>query len=206
MKAILFDIDGVLIHYKEYFSATLSTTQFDNPVLHLNSYYHSSINQACDRGQKNPYIEIQPFLEKIDWKQTSKDFFEAQWNYEKDFIDWELLEKVNELHQCGVLLCIASCQNPYRKAFLVDKMNLKSIFTKMYFSCDIGFLKIENEYWKYVIDDLAKEGIKVTDTVFFDDMESNVNKADENGIQGKVIRTREDVFQAIDEIRETVTA
>jgi hypothetical protein len=78
MKALLFDIDGVLIQYDKYFSECLSEETYKDPIKTITEYYHSEINRNCDKGILNPYVEIIPFLKRINWEKTSSNFFDLQ--------------------------------------------------------------------------------------------------------------------------------
>jgi len=44
-KLVLFDIDGVIIRHKKYFSDTLSEDRYNNPGLILNRLYKSENNK-----------------------------------------------------------------------------------------------------------------------------------------------------------------
>ena len=207
VKAILFDIDGVLIHYNGlFFSRTLSPEIYIEPEKTIDEYYHSEINKMCDKGIANPYEQIRPFLNRIGYKGTSYDFMNEQWQYEKTKVDYDLLEKIGEIKKAGVKTYIASNQNKYRKDFLIREMKLEYYFERTFFSCDIGYVKNENEYWKFIKDNLKTENRinKLEDIVFYDDMNTNIECAYKNGINGEVINCRNDIWDKINNIYKKI--
>jgi len=194
----LFDIDGVIIHYEEYFSRTLCTQEYDNPIKVMDEYYKSSINCECDKGKRDIYEEIKPYLAKMKWYGNPEDYFKLQWNFEKDYIGKEILEKINKLKNIDHKVFIASNQNQYRKQFLINEMCLKTRFNDCFFSCDIGYVKNENEYWEFVEDYFVNNNIDKEEVLFFDDLIENVNMAKNYGITSMQIKSKNQILDYLE--------
>jgi FMN phosphatase YigB (HAD superfamily) len=183
VSALLFDIDGVLIRHKDYFSEHLEKNGYQNACKIIDSFYHSNINKDCDRGKLDPLKEIEPYLKNIKWKNSCNEFFIDQFKYETQYIDYDLLGYINDINTNRLPCYIASNQNQYRKRFLVDKLQIEKVFTKAFFSSDFGYIKPEMDYWDYMYKYLVTKDpmIKIDNIVFFDDMYENVESAKKYG-------------------------
>jgi len=204
IKAILFDIDGVIIRHQNYFWETLSSENYSNPIITMSRLYKSDDNRKCDKGELDILDYIKPFLEKINWDKLAEDYLNLQYQYEYQFIDFELLSKINTIKSIGVKTFIASNQNHYRKKNLINMMDVDNVFSDYYFSCDIGYVKSENEYWDKVLKNInAKHGnIRNEEILFIDDMDKNTRKAEEFNLQTCLISCKNDIEEIIRKIEE----
>ena len=140
IKALIFDIDGVLILHKEWFPASLSNKKYNNPVAILSEFADGPLNQECDRGILDPLEAIKPFLKEIKWEYDSKYFFDKQYEFESQYIDFKILSMIKDLRQQSLKLYIGSNQNYYRKSFLINRMKLNEIFDESFFHVTWGVL------------------------------------------------------------------
>ena len=202
IKALLFDIDGVLIWHEKWFSTTLSPKEYYDPVAILGEYHKGEVNIACERGVADPFVEIMPYLKRMKWNFSAKDYFDRKYSFERQYIDFELLKEISQLRNRGYKIFIGSNQNRYRKEYLKKEMKIDEIFDDSYFSCDFGYVKPEEEYWANVQAKITQnfKGIEKSNILFLDDLACNVESANAFGYQTKYIRTREDVFEVICEL------
>lgn len=189
----LFDIDGVIIHYEKYFSTTLDASKYFDPINTMNAFFHNQINCECDKGKKDIFCELVPYLNKMKWVGNPEEYCKLQWNFEKDFIGREILNNINRLKRLGNKVFIASNQNKHRKQFLINEMKLHGIFDECFFSCDIGYVKNEKEYWNYVESYFICNEINKEDAIFYDDLIENCNKAKEFGIHSVQIKNKKHI-------------
>jgi FMN phosphatase YigB (HAD superfamily) len=201
-SAILFDIDGVLIKHKDYFSGYLEKHGYLNASKILDEFYTGSTNKECDRGTLDPFIEIEPYIKRINWAKSTKEFFDEQYNYEEQYIDYEILDYIRGINQNNVPCYIASNQNSYRKIFLVEKMKIDEVFNNAFFSSDFGYVKPEMNYWDYMYKSLLmkNKNIKVQDIVFFDDICENVESAKKYGFISYQIENTTNIKELINSI------
>jgi hypothetical protein len=188
----LWDIDGVLIQHERYFSQHIEA-EHEGAIAILNEYYSSGINQDCDRGLLDPRIEIQPYIERIGWKGDGQSYLQAQYDFEMQFIDRELLARI-EASRSRAKHFIATNQNPLRKAVLMRELRIGAIFDGAFFSCDFGRIKPELGYFEHVVSRLEAERmlVKGERLVFFDDVAANVEGARLAGIEAHQVRSREE--------------
>ena len=193
----LFDIDGVLIHYDNYSLDALKQGRNIDIEKVMEQYYRSTENIECDKGKKDIYVEIEPYLNKFGWESNPKKYFELIWDYEKRFIDRDLMVKIRKLKKNNKLF-IASNQNMYRKKFLINELNLDVNFDECFFSCDIGFIKGENEYWEYITEYIKEKELENEEVIFLDDLIDNINIARSNGFNSLHITSKNQIMMYLD--------
>lgn len=184
-KIILFDVDGVLICLPNYFTKELENKGYAGAEEVMNPFYRGEINWAYTEGRSDAREMVGPYLEKFGWKGTAQEYFDEQFQFERRFLDQDLIALVVNLKNQDVLCCLATDQEKYRAKFLMDEMDFKNIFDKYYFSCEIGKRKCADEFWKYVLWDAEKDlpGIQPWEIVYFDDIQKNIEIASSFGIQ-----------------------
>jgi putative hydrolase of the HAD superfamily len=199
IQALLFDIDGVLIWHEKWFAITLSNEKYYKPLEIMDEYHRGVINVECDRGAKDPIEEVKPFLERIKWNYSPKDYLDMKYEFESQYIDYKMLEIIKSMKGKGIKTYIGSNQNYYRKKFLQNKMNLADIFDESFFSCDLGFVKPENGYWEGVLAkiNINNPQIRKEDILFIDDTIENVDSAKKYGMKVKHIKNRNDVLEVL---------
>ncbi len=183
-KAILFDIDGVLINPPNYFSVELEKQGYEKVEESLTSFFKGSDNWECLEGKASAEKNIAPYLEKFGWKGTAGEYFKQQFQFEKKYLDRNLILKIEQFRSQGIKCYLSTDQTENRAEFLLNKMNFKNIFDGYFASCYIGFRKRHNEFWNYMINKLQKEikRVEPCETVFFDDIQNNIDVALRFGI------------------------
>lgn len=184
-KVILFDVDGVLIRLPYYFTKVLEERGREGAEKIMNPFYLEESNSLYNEGRGDAREMVVLYLEKLGWKGTAKEFFDEQFNFEKDYLDKDFIVLVEELRNQGVRCCLATDQEKYRAQFLLKDLNFQEIFDERYVSCDIKFRKCMEGFWEYVLNDLEKylPGIRPWEIVYFDDVKKNIDVASRFGIQ-----------------------
>lgn len=189
-KIILFDVDGVLIRPPYYYSHELEKMGYKDAVKVLNSFFSSENNWSCLEGKNDAYRIVEPYLKKIGWKKTAREYFQEQFIFEEQYLDKELVLMVDKLRASGIKCYLCTDQEKNRADFLLQEMGFEKIFDQCFMSCHIGCRKSGNQFWEHVMDELKKEipGITPHEVIFFDDDQKNVEKAAEFGIRSHVVR------------------
>ncbi len=203
IKAILWDIDGVIIRHVEYFDKQLTEENYHNPTEILREFRTTDINTLCDQGKMDPLKEIIPFLKKIGWTKSNTEYFDAQYQFEEQYIDYNLLRSIQKLRESGYKCYITSNQNYYRKDFLISQLEIEKNFDRHFFSYDIKAVKTENTYWDNLVEKLHyQENIASGNMIFLDDMACNINKAQEFRINTCEITSVGDIEKCIKALLE----
>lgn len=181
-KVILFDVDGVLIRLPNYFSQELDKRGYKGAEKSLTSFFKGSDNQQCVEGKASFEKKIVPYLEKFAWKETAEEYFQKQFQFEKRYLDQNIILQIKQFHTQGIKCYLCTDNSKLRSEFLLNEMNLKDIFDDYFISCFIGYRKCHNEFWSYLINKLRKE-ISPSEIVFFDDAQNNIDVALKFGIK-----------------------
>ncbi|WP_169714819.1 HAD family hydrolase [Spirochaeta cellobiosiphila] len=180
MKYILFDIDGVLLRPTMYYEQFLEERILPNATSVLQQFYHEGT--ACLTGEQDPLRAITPYLEKLGWQLTPKEFYDSKNDFEQKYLDKELLIRILNLRKQGYKCYLATDQDQNRKSYLLYKMNLSCYFDGWFISSDLGFRKISPQFWYKVLEHF---GIKTGEEILFiDDRKSNIDMAKQFGING----------------------
>ena len=168
LKAILWDIDWVIL------------TNWYSCSQHMQMHY---LNNEDDML---PFFNWE-FKETSIWKKDLKEILKSRlawWNWTlwvDRFVDFwflseartdpRVLELMWKFREKGVITCVASNQEKYRKAFLMNELWLAKHLDKWYFSCDLGVCKPDPSYYEKILADLWLEASEV---LVIDDDKDNV--------------------------------
>ena len=184
IKLFLFDIDGVLIRLPKYFSSVLQDRGFENAALIMNEFYFGSDCKKCDLGLLDPHEAIKPYLDRIGWQKSPADYLDAQYVYEKDYIDHDLISLIGKLRNRGYGCYLATNQNAYRWNFLLNELGFEKYFDGWFVSSNLGYLKEKEEFWELTLYKLKRtyNEIDLKNILFIDDMQENVETANRFGL------------------------
>lgn len=177
-KAILFDLDGlVIVGKKKLFSERVSE-ELNIPYAEVSEFFTKDFRE-CSFGRADLKEKIAPYLKKWGYKGTVDEFLEY-WFKGESTTDKEVLEIVRKLRSKGIKCYIATRQEKYRKEYLLNVVGLKNCFDGIFCTCDIGFDKWEAGYWDYVFKKLHASPEEI---FFFCDSQKNVDNAGKLGIE-----------------------
>ncbi len=176
-KAILFDLDGLVITKKDRLFSQRVSEEMSLPYDQVSAFFTGEFRE-CSFGKADLKEKIAPHLTKWGYAGSVDNFLEYWFQSESD-TDKEVLAIVTNLRSKGIKCFIATRQEKYRKQYLLDVVGLKSIFDGIYCTCDIGYDKWESGYWDFVFNDLK---VKPEDIIFFCDSQKNIDNASKFGI------------------------
>ena len=101
----------------------------------------------------------------------------------------DLLKRLSERYSLYMLSNTSSLHvNVFEQMYLESAgISMHEVFTKIYYSHEIGWAKPDHEAWEYVIKDA---GIKAEETLFLDDNIHNIKASQELGFQAIHIHER----------------
>jgi len=177
-KAILFDLDGVVVVNKgKKFSERLSE-KLGIPLERISEFFINDFKE-CSFGRADLKVKIAPYLVKWGYKGTAEDLLQF-WFEDEGTADKEVLRVVADLRSKGVRCYIATRQEKYRKEYLLEQVGLRDHFDGIFCTCDVGFDKSEKGYWDYVFNELD---LRPEEIMFFCDGKKNVDVAEGLGVQ-----------------------
>lgn len=142
----LFDIDGVL-NKSDYFTTSYSKDFGIDPQI-FSQFFESEFPYTLTNDKD--LSEILPTFLKI-WKwEKSVDEFLDYWFRNDVKLDRELLLLIRHYRLLGYRVGIVSQQERCRKEYLLHNQGLRNEFDCFYFSCDLGYLKSEANFYKAI--------------------------------------------------------
>ena len=123
ISAILFDIDGVILRRPYYFSEDLERRGYRNVVLTLNKYFNGHDHHHCCEGQSDTLTIITPYLKKFSWRGTAREYLRQQFDFERNFLDQELVLLIKKIKSFGIGCYLCSDQEKYRAEYILKEMD-----------------------------------------------------------------------------------
>jgi putative hydrolase of the HAD superfamily len=195
VQAVLFDVDGVLVHPWR-FRSTLARDHGITPDMTASFFNGPFIR--CVEGQADVLEVLPPFLASWGWPGSAADFV-AKWLSVENAPDEAVLSVVADIRRCGVPCFVASTQERRRARYLAAEMRFDQLFDGLFFSCDVGVEKPNEGFFNAVAHRLGRSG---TELLFIDDALANVEGARAAGWLAEQFRTAEglraDVARYID--------
>ncbi|MDD3085460.1 MAG: hypothetical protein PHU32_06270 [Candidatus ainarchaeum sp.] len=138
-------------------------------------FYTSDEHEQSLLGKKDIVKTIEPYLRQFGWEKSCEEYFDNLFEFESKFFDKEMLVLIRGLKESGVECLLCTDKNKIRYDFILN--SLKGIFDDGFASYDIGFLKRQEGFWKYVVTNLKERcpNINLKEIAFFDDKQENVD-------------------------------
>ena len=144
---VIFDADEVVIKREMYFSQRLAR-DFNIPEEKIMKFFRNEYKE-CAVGKADLKETLEKYLEKWGWKGTTDDLLKYWFENERE-VDEEMAREIKSLRVKGHVCCLATNNEYYRTKYLADEVGLGQLFDRIFSSAEIGHLKSENEFWKYV--------------------------------------------------------
>lgn len=180
-KAVLFDVDGVLITPPKLFAEQYCEKYGIDPGEQVKFYATEEFKKAS-LGEFDLKDALRQHNNLWQWAGTPEELMDL-WFEGENYPNNELLDVVRRLKRNVTKVYLATEQERYRKQWLEETV-FRNMFDAIFCTCDIGFSKRDNHFWKVVLDQLSKEhpGITPNKIAYFDDKQGLVDKAQEYGI------------------------
>jgi FMN phosphatase YigB (HAD superfamily) len=186
-KVVLFDVDGVLIIPPKLFSEQYCEKYGVNKELQEQFYYTKEF-QNSSVGKFDLKKAIRIHNDKWQWQGDIDELLEM-WFAGEDHPNRALLNVVEQLRINNSKVYLATQQEKYRKKYL-EEATFKNKIDGIFCSCDIGYAKHENYFWKAILNSLK---IQPGDIAYFDDKQNLVELARQHGIAAFLYKSAEQV-------------
>ncbi len=181
-KAILFDVDDVLIRSKRFGDYFQEQTGVGAEEM---LPFFKGIFRDCQAGKADLKVELTPWLKKWGYVGDA-DSFMREWFEFENRPDQKLLKLVKKLRDQGVKCYLATNQEKYRGDFIWEKMNFKNYFDGRFTSAEMKVSKPSKDFFEKIITELSKQKIEPKEILFIDNEAVAVNSAASLGISGHV--------------------
>ncbi|MFC1790074.1 HAD-IA family hydrolase [Patescibacteria group bacterium] len=175
IKAVLLDADGVVLKSAEkMFSRRLKDEyQIEIPLIFWKEVY-----PQVRLGKASLKEELRKRIKNWGWPRSVEALLNYWWTPQNK-PNLRVLELVKRLKTRGIKCYLASDNNQYR-ARLLMKGALGQIFNKGFFSCYLGCVKEDKEFYQAVFKETK---LKPEEILFVDDEKENVQAAQKMGLR-----------------------
>ena len=174
IRAVLFDLDGVLVHPWR-FRDELARDHGITPE--VTAGFFKGPFMDCVEGRADLMEVLPPFVAGWGWPGTVSSFVD-RWLAAEHAPDRDVLAVVRTLRDRGVPCYVASTQEGRRARYVEREMGFATLFDGLFFSCDLGVMKPRPAYYATVT---GRLGIPPDAVLLFDDAPANVAAAREAG-------------------------
>jgi putative hydrolase of the HAD superfamily len=194
IKAVLFDIDGVILE-KNPFSKRLSQ-EFNVPMEKISPFFQKEF-KLCSVGKADLKEEIKKYLADWNWQESVNEIL-AFWFDGEGVIDERIIKTVNDLREKGIKCYLVSDQEKYRAEFLLNELGLGKFFDGHFISCQVGFSKSDDKFFQNVIGNISP--IVPQEIMFWDDDKKNIEPAKKLGIDARFYQNFDEFKKEINKI------
>lgn len=177
INTILIDLDGVIIHRKQFFSELLAQ-RLDLDLENDVAPFFKGEFKECMTGIKNLKDVLPPWLTKWRWEGDLDSFLTFWFESEKE-IDETVLAYLDTLRESGISVYLATDNEINRLNYVLDDLSLRQHFDGIFGSALIGSKKDSPEFWNEVLSSLK---VPASEILFIDDDPKNTEIATELGI------------------------
>ncbi len=176
IKCILFDADWVVINSEMFsvqFQKQYNVTNDEMLPFYLWEFKETIIWKT-DLKQL-----LTNWLPKWKWNKTIDQFLDS-WFKAEHSVDQEIVDSIKKLQNNWIKCFLATNQEKYRTKYMREEMWFEKLFDWVFSSCELGYKKPDEWFYLSVLDKIKNEyWINKEESLFFDDSEKNVNKANE---------------------------
>ncbi|MBT6691674.1 HAD-IA family hydrolase [Candidatus Parcubacteria bacterium] len=194
IKAIAFDLNGVIITESGYFTHRLEQ-KYNIPNEDFFNIFSKVIKVARQPGCEDFFKLWQQGLKDLGLSISKEDFFDLWFSGES--LVPAFLEYIKTLRKSGLKIFILS--NNFKERTTYYRQNFTEIFDSVdqaYFSWETGFVKPDPQAYQNI---LTKNNLQGNELVYFDDVEENINSASNLGIVARK-------FEDLDKTKQTIEA
>ena len=176
IKALLFDVDGVLTSG----GPLRVRLEEDHGILQeISASFFRERFKQCLVGRLDTREELTRHLPQWGWPHAVDDFLQY-WFARVSVLNEPLLAFIQQVRQRGIPCYVATNQEKYRTIYLLEHLRFAHTFDGMFSSAHIGCLKDDVAFFENVLDTLAQR--QPHELLFWDDLIVHVEAARKTGL------------------------
>ncbi len=179
IKYILFDIDGVLIPSNTtLFSEKYSLEHKISKEIIVD--FINNQGRLCKLGKADLLEELKQVKHVWNWTNSAEELL-AYWINTEYLPNKKLIDVIQSLRKSGIKCYIASDNEKYRAAQLLQALEVNTNFDGYFFSYTLGYTKADGDYFQKILLELGIND--PTQVLLVDDSERNVSVATNVGLK-----------------------
>jgi putative hydrolase of the HAD superfamily len=178
IKAICFDLDGVVLKKRETFFSDKLSEKLNISTEKILPFFKKEYKEIVV-GKSDLKNGLEKYLSDWGWTDSLDDLLDFWFASEND-IDKQVLETVKKLRVLDFKVFLASDHALERAENVRNTLGLKLYFDGDFFSYDIGHTKESREYFDEII---KRIDLDPREIFFIDDDEKNLGFAKNAGLQ-----------------------
>lgn len=184
MKVVIYDNDGMLTHSERFSDVYAAKMGLDSSV--TGPFFEGPFKE-CLIGKADLKEELSKVLQTWKWTGTTDELLEFWFSCGDDLND-EMFDSVRKLREQGMVVCLATNNERYRTAYLVEKFTYEEIFDEVFTAYDLGAYKQSDEGLEKIAEILrTKHAIEDrAEVIFWDDREEHIENMNKHGFKGEL--------------------
>lgn len=188
IKAILFDVDGVILFPLNTFFSDRLAEKLGIPLSKIVPFFEKEYQQ-CLVGQLDLKEALVPYVREWQWTGSIDELLSFWFEAEAE-VDANLIASIDNLRAKGLTCFVATNQEKYRAEYMFKQIGFNGSFDKLYAAGKLGVAKPDHAFFQHITDDLPD--IPKDEILFWDDKQHNVEAARQFGILAEHYTSRED--------------
>ncbi len=177
MKVLMVDVDGVVVRPKSgRWDRNLELDLGLSPE-RLGAEFFERHWDDVVHGRAALEARLQPVLQRLAPNLSVRELINYWFRMDAE-LDLDLISELKGLRASGVGLHLATNQEHERAAYLWRDLELRSVFSAMHYSADLGWSKPSPEFYGAVVE---RTGLEPAELTLLDDRMENVLAAREAG-------------------------
>ncbi len=180
IKIFLFDVDGVLLNGQSF---TIELEREFGISYDMTQPFFKGPFKEATIGSRDMKEILEPYLKEWNWPKTTDDFIEY-WFTKEHSIDQPLVDYAQTLRISGAKCYLATNQERYRTAYILERMGFANLFDGIFVSNELGVKKPDIAFFEKTHQQIP--GIAKQEILFWDDSAENIAVASSYGIQAEL--------------------
>lgn len=181
MKALLLDVDGVLIRSRHKYFSEKYSEEYKIPIKDILPFFKNEYKLAAV-GKLDIREVLPKYLDTWGWNKSVDNFLQYWFESEREK-DTDLIQLIQNLRSLGVKVYIASNNEARRAKYLMEKVGFDRDLDGAFFSAGLGVVKSDPDFFEKILSELKLPPAEVT---YFDSDEENAEVAKNVGVNSFV--------------------
>ena len=195
IKAVIWDLAGVVLHTVKGTFNSLLAERLDAPLNEIERLISSKENDLWDIDEIDDDAFYTFFLRELNMPMEKKSIL-RKFVLEDFYIDQEILAYIKKIRKSFTTALLTNFP-AHVHDFMKTDWIVDGAFDHMIASCDVKLIKPDPAIYTLT---LARIGCLAEETVFIDDREINVKAAEKLGINGIVYQSRSQTINDLESI------